>query len=214
MKLTTNQLAAALGCSIAHANAWLTPLNEAIDRFGINTPSEIASFLAQVGHESGGFARLRENLNYSANGLAATWPHRYRDKNTRRPNKKARALNRKPMAIANDAYANRMGNGSVESGDGWKYRGRGLIQISGKANYQKCGEYLGIDLINNPDLLAQMKYAVLSAGWFWHVNMLDRLDDDLSVLAETKRINGGTNGLKDREKRMRMAVRALEVDHA
>jgi putative chitinase len=210
MKLTAIQLSNAIGCKINIASVWLDPINETLTRFGIDTINEVASFLAQVGHESGGFSHMVENLNYSATGLAATWPTRYQVKTTGKPNAMAIALNRKPIAIANDTYANRMGNGDVASGDGWKYRGRGLIQITGKNNYINCGQYLGIDLFNRPELLEQPKYAALSAGWFWHVNGLDKLDDDLSVLAETKKINGGTNGLADREKRMRMALNALK----
>lgn len=210
MKLTLSQLSQAVGCTLNVAARWLDPINETLDRFGIDTINEVASFLAQVGHESTGLLHVVENLNYSATGLAATWPSRYRDKATGKPNAKAISLNRKPIAIANDAYANRMGNGDVASGDGWKYRGRGPIQTSGKGNYTKCGQYLGLDLLNHPELLEQPKYGALSAGWFWHVNGLDAHDDDLSALAETKKINGGTNGLADREKRMRMALQALK----
>lgn len=210
MKLTLSQLSQAVGCTLNVAARWLDPINQTLAQFGIDTPNEVASFLAQIGHESGSLKRVIENLNYSASGLAATWPSRYRDRATGNPNRKALSLHRKPIAIANDAYANRMGNGDVASGDGYKYRGRGLIQITGKNNYTKCGEFLGVDLVGNPDLLGLAQYAALSAGWFWHVNDLDQLDDDLSVLAETKKINGGTNGLADREKRMRMALNALK----
>jgi putative chitinase len=210
MRLTLTQLSQAAGCTLNVAARWLDPINQTLARFSIDTPNEVASFLAQIGHESGSLKRVIENLNYSASGLAATWPSRYRDRATGNPNRKALALHRKPIAIANDAYANRMGNGDAASGDGWRYRGRGLIQITGKNNYTKCGQFLGVDLISKPDLLGLAEYAALSAGWFWHVNGLDQLDDDLCVLAETKRINGGTNGLADREKRMRMALNALK----
>ncbi|OEC45004.1 glycoside hydrolase family 19 [Pseudomonas sp. 1D4] len=166
-------------------------------RFSLTTPNRQSAFLAQAAHESSGFTRLTENLNYSATGLAATWPGRFRGADGQ-PNALARALHRRPEAIANVVYANRMGNGPEASGDGWRYRGRGLLQITGRAQYQRCGAALGLPLVEQPDLLAQPEPAVLSAAWFWQVNGLNELADARDFEAITRRINGGLNGLAER----------------
>lgn len=169
----------------------------AVIRFSLTTPTRQSAFLAQAVHESAGFTRLAENLNYSATGLAATWAGRFRGADGQ-PNALARALHRRPEAIANVVYANRMGNGSEASGDGWRYRGRGLLQITGRAQYQRCGAALGLPLVEQPDLLAQPEPAVLSAAWFWQVNGLNELADAGDFEAITRRINGGLNGLAER----------------
>lgn len=166
-------------------------------RFSLTTPTRQSAFLAQAAHESAGFTRLTENLNYSATGLAATWPGRFRGADGQ-PNALARGLHRRPEAIANVVYANRMGNGPEASGDGWRYRGRGLLQITGRAQYQRCGAALGLPLVEQPDLLAQPEPAVLSAAWFWQVNGLNELADAGDFEAITRRINGGLNGLAER----------------
>lgn len=166
-------------------------------RFSLTTPTRQSAFLAQAAHESAGFTRLTENLNYSATGLAATWPGRFRGADGQ-PNALARGLHRRPEAIANVVYANRMGNGSEASGDGWRYRGRGLLQITGRAQYQRCGAALELPLVEQPDLLAQPEPAVLSAAWFWQVNGLNELADAGDFEAITRRINGGLNGLAER----------------
>jgi len=204
------QLAAAIGCTVDRAAKWHPHIAEAMKRFDITTPNEMASFVAQLAHESSHLSRLEENLNYSADGLAATWPARYRDKETGKPSQLALLLHRRPAAIANNCYANRMGNGDIASGDGWRYRGRGPIQITGKANYERCGKAIGVDLLNNPELLLEPRAGALSAGWFWHVNGLDKHDDDASVLAETKIINGGTNGIAERQKFFNIALAAFK----
>lgn len=208
--MNTVQLAKALGCNLVIAQKWLNDLDAAMLQFGITSINEQASFLAQVGHESNGLSMLEENLNYSADALARVWPSRYADPKTKQPNTLAVSLHRKPQAIANNVYANRMGNGPESSGNGWDYRGRGPIQITGLNNYSKCGAAIGFDLIHQPDLLLQPRAGSLSAGWYWHINNLDKYDDDLSMLAETKIINGGTNGLEDRERRFKMALSALQ----
>ncbi|MDI6529487.1 glycoside hydrolase family 19 protein [Pseudomonas otitidis] len=169
----------------------------ATSNFSLTTPTRQSAFLAQAAHESAGFTRLTENLNYSATGLAATWPGRFRGADGQ-PNALARALNRRPEAIANVVYANRMGNGPEASGDGWRYRGRGLLQITGRAQYQRCGAALGLPLVEQPDLLAHPEPAVLSAAWFWQVNGLNELADAGDFEAITRRINGGLNGLAER----------------
>lgn len=166
-------------------------------RFSLTTPTRQSAFLAQAAHESAGFTRLTENLNYSATGLAATWPGRFRGADGQ-PSALARALHRRPEAIANVVYANRMGNGPEASGDGWRYRGRGLLQITGRAQYQRCGAALGLPLVEQPDLLALPEPAVLSAAWFWQVNGLNELADAGDFEAIARRINGGLNGLAER----------------
>lgn len=171
--------------------------DEYLRRFSLTTPTRQSAFFAQTAHESAGFTRLTENLNYSATGLATTWPGRFRGADGQ-PNALARALHRRPEAIANVVYANRMGNGPEASGDGWRYRGRGLLQITGRAQYQRCGAALGLPLVEQPDLLAQPEPAVLSAAWFWQVNGLNELADAGDFEAITRRINGGLNGLAER----------------
>lgn len=154
-------------------------------------------FIAQCAHESGGFSRLVENLNYSADDLAKTWPKRFADSG--QPNALAHSIARKPQEIANHVYANRMGNGDIDSGDGWLYRGRGLIQITGRYNYSQCAKDTCMNCENNPDILIDPYYAVESAVWFWKKHGLDRVSD---IVYSTKIINGGTNGLSDRMKRL------------
>lgn len=171
--------------------------DEYLRRFSLTTPTRQSAFLAQTAHESAGFTRLTENLNYSATGLATTWPGRFRGADGQ-PNALARALHRRPEAIANVVYANRMGNGPEAYGDGWRYRGRGLLQITGRAQYQRCGAALGLPLVEQPDLLAQPEPAVLSAAWFWQVNGLNELADAGDFETITRRINGGLNGLAER----------------
>ena len=198
---------------------WLEAVRQTCDEFNVNTPQRISSFLAQCAHESGGFTMLEENLNYRAATLAACWPTRFAelgpDKKPKKdaqgkniPTKVALAIEKKPEAIANLVYSSRMGNGSAESGEGWKYRGRGLKQLTGKYNYDKCGSYLGLDLVANPDLLLEPLPAARSAGWFWKSNNLAAFADANDIKGMTKKINGGFIGLEDREKRYK-AVLAL-----
>jgi putative chitinase len=152
-------------------------------------------------HESGGFKELKENLNYSAKGLMATWPSRFPDADT------AEKFEHNPEKIANKVYAGRMGN--TEDGDGAKYIGRGLIQLTGKENYANCGNALGIDLLDNPDLLSTPKYAALSAGWFWNKKGLNAFADVDDIDTITKRINGGLIGLADRKAKIEMVSKYL-----
>lgn len=210
--MTPTALASAVGCTPARAALWHPHLIEAMGRFGIEGKVEQASFIGQLAHESERFTRLVENLNYSAEGLAKTWPNRYAiDKVSKKPNRLALFLHKRPEAIANNCYAGRMGNGDEKSGDGWKYRGRGLIQITGLGMYERCGKALGIDLVANPELLTDPRYAALSAAWFWQMSGLDRFDDDLDVMAETKIINGGTNGAVERDKAFKRALAAIQA---
>jgi putative chitinase len=198
---------------------WLEAVVEACTRFQINTPKRIAAFLAQTAHESGGYTMLEENLNYSADTMAVVWPNRFaemgpdkkpvKENGKNKPNKFALALHRKPEMIANVVYSNRMGNGTIESGEGWLYKGRGLKQLTGKDNYTRCGKSLGVDLVEKPELLLTPQYAALSAGWFWDSNRLGDFADRDDFVGMTKKINGGTIGLADREARYKAVLSVL-----
>jgi putative chitinase len=188
---------------------WFEPLLETFDKYQINTPRRQACFIGQTMHESGSFKFTKENLNYSAKALMATWPSRFPDLAI------AMQFERQPEKIANKVYSGRMGN--TEDGDGAKYIGRGLIQITGKENYTHCGQALGIDLVANPQLLEEPRYAALSAGWFWNKKGLNALADDGTSNAfevMTKRINGGLLGLNDRKSKIIEALKALGAQNA
>jgi putative chitinase len=169
---------------------WFEPLQETFEKYQINTPKRQACFIGQCMHESGGFKFLKENLNYSAKALMATWPSRFPDMDM------AEKYERQPEKIANKVYSGRMGN--TEDGDGAKYIGRGLIQLTGKDNYMAFGEAIGEDLVSNPQLVEQPRYAALSAGWFWNKRGLNALADVMDIETMSKRINGGTIGMADR----------------
>jgi putative chitinase len=180
---------------------WLEPLNETFEKYDISTPQRQACFIGQTMHESGGFKHLVENLNYSAKGLVSTWPSRF-------PNEEyAQECARNPEKIANKVYSGRMGN--TEEGDGAKYIGRGLIQLTGKENYANCGLGLGVDLVGNPDWLSNPKYAALSAGWFWNKKNLNQYADINDIETMTKRINGGSIGIEDRKAKIEMVLKYL-----
>lgn len=179
------------------AGVFVPALNEAMSRFRIDSKVRAAAFLAQVGHESGGLTRLVENLNYSAAGLAATWPARFRSSDGR-PSALAEQIARKPEQIANAVYGGRMGNGPPASGDGWRYRGRGLIQLTGRANYTEAGKALGVDFVAQPELLEGALWACLAAAWFWSSRGLNELADAGRFDDITQRINGGQNGREER----------------
>lgn len=217
MTPTYHQLVAA-GIKPAVADTWAPHIVAACAEFGIESPREIASFIGQCAHETGGFTVLEENLNYSDVGMAGIWPARFAvqepDPNkpgkTRAkkgpdgkniPNAFAKALHRKPEMIANVVYSNRMGNGPVESGDGWKHRGMGLKQLTGKDNHTRCGKALGIDLVNHPELLLQPAFAARSAAWFYAENHLDKYAETWDLEGQTKKVNGGLIGIDDRKKR-------------
>ena len=165
--------------------------------FKIDTALRLSHFLAQCGHESAGFKAIQENLNYGAKGLLGVFKKYFPTE------AKALQYERKPEKIANLVYGSRMGNGDEASGDGYKFRGRGYIQLTGKNNYVAFGKAINEDIAANPDLVAT-KYPLLSAAWFWSSNSLNALADkgadDASVTAITKRVNGGTIGLPDRIK--------------
>jgi len=175
----------------------ITMIPEVASKFEINTPLRLAHFLAQCGHESGGFKLTQENLNYSAKGLNGIFKKYFPTLDSAVP------YERKPEKIANKVYGGRMGNGPEASGDGWKYHGRGFIQLTGKDNYTAFTKSIGEDCVNNPDLVAS-KYALASAAWFFNKNGLHKMADgganDATVTSITKRVNGGTIGLPDRIK--------------
>lgn len=191
------------------ARFWAREFDQAnLPAYGLTTPRRMAAFVAQVGHESASLSRLVENLSYSLRGLMATWPNRFPDERSAQP------FARNPIRLANYVYANRLGNGSPESGDGWRYRGRGLIQVTGKANYEAAGEALGLPLGARPDLLESPGHAVRSAAWFWQSRHLNELADAGTLEAFegiTRRINGGLNGLAER---VALWHKAREVLHA
>jgi putative chitinase len=175
------------------AQLYIPSITTVLPKFGIDTPLRKAHFLAQVAHESGGLQFTQENLNYSAQGLRSVFGKYFPTIEI------ANTYARKPEKIANRVYAGRMGNGNEASGDGWKFRGRGLIQLTGKENYQKFGQENGIDCVKNPDLLLQPEMALTSACWFWKKRNLNEFADKDDIIMITKRINGGTNGLNDRQ---------------
>ena len=175
------------------AAKWADALNETCERFAIDSPFRIAGFLSQTAHESGGFKFVKENLNYSAASLMRVWPSRFPTLEI------AQAYAMNPEKIANKTYSSRMGNGDEASGDGWKYIGRGLIQLTGKNNYVAYSMACDNEALTKPEIVEQPKYAAESAGWFWDVNKLNTLADAQDVVGMTKRINGGTHGLDDRQ---------------
>jgi len=166
-------------------------------KFGINTPLRLAHFLAQCGHESGGFKLVNENLNYSADGLKKIFPKYFAQAGL------AESYARQPEKIASRVYGGRMGNGDESTKEGFKFRGRGYIQLTGKSNYSEFDKFVNEDILANPDLVAT-QYPLLSAAWFFHKNGLnaiaDKGADDATVTSVTKRVNGGTIGLPDRIK--------------
>ncbi|UZJ58541.1 glycoside hydrolase family 19 protein [Pseudomonas sp. KU26590] len=202
MPMTTQQLLQILPNAGPQAGIFVSALSAAMGKYQITTPARSAAFIAQVGHESAQLTAVVENLNYSAQALQKTWPSRFSAE-------VASACARQPEKIANIAYASRMGNGALGSGDGWKYRGRGLIQVTGKSNYQKCGDALGMDLITKPELLQEPANAAMSAAWFWYANGLNALADAGDLQSITRKINGGLNGYADRAEIYERALKVL-----
>lgn len=186
-----------------HVSHWYVALCEMLPVYEINTVLRSAAFIAQCAHESGNFKLLKENLNYRAESLMRVWPSRFPTIEV------ARQYEYKPEAIANRAYANRMGNGPEESGDGWRYAGKGLIQLTGKDNYSRFAESIGKTVEEVAEYLQTFEGAVQSACWFWEVNNLNQWADAGDILTLTKRINGGTNGLDDRTRHYEHALQVL-----
>ena len=182
---------------------WYPELVEMLPIFGITTVARVAAFIAQTAHESGGYRFLKENLNYKAEQLMKTWPKRFPTMEI------ANQYARQPEKIANKVYADRMGNGSEASGDGWRYCGRGLIQLTGKDNYSRFADYAGIAVEDAPGYIETPRGAVHSACWFWYVNDCSAYADASDMEGLTKRINGGTIGLADRINHYNHAIDVL-----
>ena len=183
-----------------------TPSTDAIDEyvasfnmwavyFGIDTPKRVAAYLSQTLHESQLLKRTEENLNYSADGLLKTFPKYFKTR------EQAEAYARNPQKIANRVYANRMGNGNEASGDGWRYRGRGFIQLTGKSNYQLFmkGDWCEKDVVKEPDLLTKFYYNQLASMWYWKSRDINKYADCENLEEVTRRVNGGLNHLSDRK---------------
>jgi len=173
-------------------DSFVDPLNKAMNKFEINNINRIAMFLAQVGHESGGLTKTQENLNYKPERLAQIFPKYFRDVN---PEDYAH----NPEKIANRVYADRMGNGDEDSGDGYKFRGRGLVQLTGRDNYTKFAEAVGMDADSVVDYMSTPEGAAMSAAWFWDQHNLNKWADEQDCVTVTKKINGGTIGLEERK---------------
>lgn len=207
--ITKDQFMRAASISQQLADKWYGPLSSAMQEFGIDTAKRQAYFIAQIGTESGGFKTVKESLNYSIAGLkifGSRLTAAQREQLGRKADESALSPERQ-MAIANLVYGGRYGNNL--NGDGWKYRGRGLKQVTFKDNYLACGKALVLDLVNNPDLLLTDENAARSAGWFWKANSCNQFADAGDVVGLTRRINGGNNGLDDRKARTKIAEQVL-----
>lgn len=182
---------------------WMPALNETFARWVIATPLQQAAFIGQCGHECGNFRILEENLNYRAATLMKLWPKRFPTLEI------ANEYAGQPRKIANKVYASRMGNRDEASGDGYRFRGRGCIQLTGHSGYFHAGKALGVDFVKEPDLVATPQYAALTAGWFWSTHGCNRFADLRDWTSLTKKINGGTIGLEDRIKHINHALEVL-----
>lgn len=190
-KYDIDKILVKMGCKAVLAESYGPFIEQAMVEFDIHTPKTSAMFIAQILHESARLTAVAEDLFYTEQGLLKTFD-RYFDRNN------ARAYARKPEKIANRVYANRNGNGPESSGDGWRYRGRGLIQITGKANYRDCGEQLKEDLLKHPEILETPNGAARSAAWYWWSRKLNRSAEAGDIKTNTRAINGGLNGYDDR----------------
>ena len=200
--ITKNQLAQLIPGN-PYLDQWCDALNEILPEYDVDTPQRVAAFIAQCAHESGGFKFLKENLNYRAVSLRKTFSKYFPDDAV------AAAYANKPQMIANRVYANRMGNGDEASGDGFRYCGRGLIQLTGRDNYAFFAGSLDIPIEEAAEYLETFEGAVQSACWFWESNNLNQWADKDDILTLTKRINGGTIGLEDRKKHYEHAKHVL-----
>lgn len=187
--------------------SWAASMNEVFPTYDINTPQRVAAFLAQCGHESGGWTVFEENLNYSAQGLMKVFPKYFPTAEL------ANAYAKQPQKIANRIYSSRMGNGDENSGDGYKYRGRGPIQLTGRSNYTTFAKEMFDDwqnVVDNPDwVTADRDFALMSAIWFWNKNKLNAQADSGDIKLMTKKINGGYIGLEDRIKHYNECIELL-----
>jgi putative chitinase len=202
MQITLEQLKQLLPRN-PYVEQWHNALTQLLPNYDINTPQRIAAFVAQCSHESAGFTALKENLNYRAESLMRTWPRHFPTIEI------ANQYARQPERIANRAYGNRMGNGPEESGDGWKFAGKGLIQLTGKNNYQAFADSIETPIEEIPEYLQTFEGATQSACWFWDNNNLNRFADVGDIKGLTKAINGGFIGLEDRIKHYEHALHVL-----
>jgi putative chitinase len=200
--LTKEQLAQLIPGN-PYVDYWHSAMERCLPDYDINTPQRVAAFMAQCGHESGNFKFLKENLKYRAASLTKVWPKYFPNMDI------ANQYAGNEEKIANRAYAGRMGNGPEESGDGWRFCGRGLIQLTGRNNYQNFADSIETDINDIPAYLATFEGAVQSACWFWETNKLNQWADKGDMLTLTKRINGGTLGLDDRIKHYQHALHVM-----
>lgn len=202
--ISASKLSRAMGIGDDAAALWIAHVNTALDLCGCKTPEHVSMWIAQVGHESANLTRLVESLNYSADGLVKTWPTRFTAESAARVGRTAsKAADQE--AIAEIVYGGRLGN--VHAGDGWRFRGRGPIQVTGRANYRECGQAIGADLEQEPSLLELRSTGAASTAWYWRKHRLTGLNGD--VLRVTRLINGGTHGLADRQSRYDKAMSVL-----
>jgi len=201
MQITKEQLSQLIPKN-PYLDQWYEALSVLLPDYEINTPNRIAAFIAQCAHESASFTALHENLNYRSETLSKVWPKKF-------PASIAEQYAHKPESIANRAYASRMGNGDEASGDGWRYCGRGLIQLTGKDNYTAFADSIGITPEEVSDYVQTFEGAAQSACWFWESNNLNQYADSGDIETMTKRINGGTLGLEDRKKHYEHAKHIL-----
>ncbi|MDH1143327.1 glycoside hydrolase family 19 protein [Pseudomonas mosselii] len=207
MPITEQQLLQILPNARQVAGIFVPALNRAMARWKIDSPVRQAAFLAQISHESGQLRHLTENLNYSAEALVRTWPSRFTAQN-------AGAYARQPEKIANRVYGGRMGNGPEASGDGWRHRGRGLIQLTGRDNYRAAAQALSLPLLENPELLEQPEHAAQSAAWWWAAHGLNELADagrfsDIGSIINTGKPGRVPHGAAERKALYDLAVRVL-----
>jgi putative chitinase len=188
--------------------ALVDPFNETFQRFGIVTPAQQASWIGQCGHECGNFRIMEENLNYRAPTLLKLFPKTPKRQWGFTP-EEAAAYEKQPVRIANRIYGNRMGNRDEASGDGFRFRGSGFLQLTGHSNFFHAGQALGVDFVMQPELVRTPMYAAQTAGWFWQTHRLNQYADSGDILTMTKRINGGTIGLEDRKKHIEHALHVL-----
>lgn len=195
--VTLHKFALCIGCTVEKAEPWYEPMMNAIKEFGVKN---IPMFLAQVGHETGSLSQLEENLNYSSQGMMNTWPSRFPSVES------THFYEHSPERLANLVYGERNGNGAYETGDGWHYRGRSPIMLTGKSNYWRAELNLGYPLLEHPELAVVPEVGSRLAAWYWKERGLDTLD---GVQAVTRAINGGKIGMVDRQTRYDHAVRIL-----
>lgn len=206
--MTEQRLADAMGITESAAGLWVSHVNSALSLCGCSTSEHVAMWIAQVGHESAGLTRLVESLNYTPDGLMGTWPTRYTPARAQEHGRtQDKAADQRAIAI--HVYGDRLGN-RPGTDDGWRYRGRGPIQVTGRANYRECGQTIGADLEAEPSLLELRSTGAASTAWFWRKHKLTGYGSD--VLSVTRKINGGTKGLEDRQRRYDIAIAVLRSE--